>query len=194
MPVGVYIRTKEHNEAISRAKKGHRLSRATKDKIGDANRRQVYFSCEYCGNQSSDRPSHYKRKKRHFCSTKCYSLFRKEKLSIYEQPAYKGIFQGDKQVYHRRYVKRAPECISHLKARRYARERNAEGSHTLEEWQILKIKFNYKCAICGGKKPLTKDHIVPLSKGGTDHIQNIQPLCRNCNSRKWMKMTSVRGE
>ena len=86
-------------------------------------------------------------------------------------------------MYHRRYVKKNPENISHLKARRYARERNAEGNHTLQEWNSLKEKFNYKCANCRKEKPLTKDHIKPLSKGGTGHIENIQPLCRNCNSK-----------
>ena len=94
---------------------------------------------------------------------------------------------SNKQVYHRRYVKKNPENISHLKARRYARERNAEGNHTLQEWNSLKEKFNYKCANCRKEKPLTKDHIKPLSKGGTDYIENIQPLCRNCNSKKHNK-------
>jgi hypothetical protein len=44
--------------------------------------------------------------------------------------------------------------MAHLKARRYARERGAKGSHTLAEWKELKLKHNFLCAICeelGGK-------------------------------------------
>jgi 5-methylcytosine-specific restriction endonuclease McrA len=169
---------------------GHKHSEETKKKIGDANRNQIYFNCEYCGKQSSDKPSHYKLKKRHFCSMKCYSKFRKELLPFYEQHAYKGIRkEGEtKQIYHRNYCKNNPENISHLKARRYARERKAEGSHTLQQWKDLKEKHGNKCVSCGLKKTLTKDHIVPLSKGGTDYIENIQPLCKNCNSKKHNKI------
>ncbi len=52
---------------------------------------RIKFNCENCGKESSDRPSHYARKKRHFCSISCYSEFRKTKLQIEEQHAYKGI-------------------------------------------------------------------------------------------------------
>ena len=83
------------------------------------------------------------------------------------------------------WKKKNPERMAHLKARRYARERNAEGSHTFEEWRALKEKHNQCCVGCGAEKRLTKDHIVPLSEGGTDYITNIQPMCRSCNSRKW---------
>lgn len=37
-----------------------------------------------------------------------------------------------------------------------------------------------------GKKLIlmTKDHIIPRSKGGTDHLDNLQTLCTKCNNKK----------
>lgn len=162
-------------------------SEETKIKIGLANRGVwIKFNCDYCGKEAEEKQSRYKKYKRHFCKRSCYSKFRKENLPMNEQHAYKGVRKigEDKQVYHRNYVKRHPERIAHLKARYYARKKNAEGSHSFQEWEDLKIKYNNKCAICNELKPLTKDHIQPLSKGGSDFITNIQPLCKSCNSKK----------
>ena len=165
---------------------GHEVSLETRLKIGEANSSHLFAVCDYCGVQFPAKPSHYIRKKRHFCSQQCYSLFRKGRMPFYEQSAYRGVRKPteSKQIYHRNYCARHKENIAHLKARRYAVEHGAKGSHTKVEWDVLKILFRQRCAICDKKRPLTKDHIIPLSEGGFDDIGNIQPLCRNCNSRK----------
>ena len=84
-------------------------SEETKRKIGLANKGVwIKFNCDNCGKENEEKQSHYKKKKRHFCNMNCYSQFRKEKLPLIEQHAYKGVRkEGEsKQVYYRNYVKR----------------------------------------------------------------------------------------
>lgn len=165
-------------------------SEETKLKISKALSKKIKFNCDMCGIESSDKPSSFARKKNHFCSMACYSDYRKEKMHFTEQNSYKGVRKRgqSKQVYHRNYCKSNPSLISHLKSRRYAREKGCEGSHTLAEWEELKESYGNICAGCSKDLPLTKDHIIPLSKGGSDYIENIQPLCKSCNSRKGNKI------
>ena len=71
-----------------------------------------------------------------------------------------------------------------LDIKRRALEKNAKGSFTKKQWEDKCKEYDYKCANCGKEKKLTVDHIIPLSKGGTNYISNIQPLCLSCNSAK----------
>lgn len=42
----------------------------------------------------------------------------------------------------------------------------------------------YSCNRCGATDRLAIDHIHPVSKGGTNDIENLQILCHACNSQK----------
>lgn len=41
-----------------------------------------------------------------------------------------------------------------------------------------------KCAVCGSSEKLEYDHIIPVSKGGSNTARNIQLLCEKCNRQK----------
>lgn len=68
--------------------------------------------------------------------------------------------------------------------RRRARIAGASGSHTTVEWNEKVVLFGGRCAYCGEARPLTRDHRIPLTRGGTNDITNIVPACGLCNSGK----------
>lgn len=74
--------------------------------------------------------------------------------------------------------------------RRYALKLGAKGSHTLEEYLKVIADYEWKCAYCGKtltRSMVTKDHVVPLSRGGSDDISNIVTACFPCNLSKGAK-------
>lgn len=47
--------------------------------------------------------------------------------------------------------------------------------------KVKGVELGNECLICGSKENLEIHHIVPISKGGTNEIENLAILCRKCN-------------
>lgn len=116
------------------------------------------------------------------CKEKSHQKYRRQNKSLYVKAS-------------RKYQKANPEVGRYHTKLRKARKRGAEGLYTLQDWLNLKNKYNFSCLKCGQQEPnikLTVDHIIPLSRGGTNYITNIQPLCNICNSSKGTKTIDFR--
>jgi len=84
--------------------------------------------------------------------------------------------------------------ISRQKLLNGGSEKNARKTIPLHiRWAVLK-KNNYACVKCGQSPAknndveLEVDHILPVAKGGTNDIENLQTLCWECNQGKKDKM------
>lgn len=55
------------------------------------------------------------------------------------------------------------------------------------KWKIWE-RDNFECKICLSKENLSIDHITPESLGGTLDENNLQTLCKKCNSKKSNKI------
>lgn len=169
MPIGVYPRTEYHRQRISDSLLGKRKNRT----------QPAWNKGLKIGRLSAET---------------------RQRMSIArtgaKNPSWRGGVSQDKQHLresYRKWVENNRDRRLLTTNRRRVRKMNNGGSHTLEEWQNLKAQYHFTCACCRKSEPeirLTRDHIVPLSKGGTDDIENIQPLCKPCNSRKYNKIIS----
>jgi hypothetical protein len=83
-----------------------------------------------------------------------------------------GLYSGDHS-----------NVIQENKGRSYSRERVPSYIQTIV-WE----RDNGQCVKCGSAKNLHYDHIIPVSKGGSNSVENVQILCQRCNLRKSNKI------
>jgi 5-methylcytosine-specific restriction endonuclease McrA len=65
---------------------------------------------------------------------------------------------------------------------------------------FLFARDEYTCQYCGrhkselkGRQFLTRDHVLPVSRGGTNHWDNVVTSCSPCNNRKGGRLPREAG-
>ena len=153
-----------------------------------ASHKAVYVSriCKHCNIEFQIREKRVLNNKGVYCSKECYS---KDMYKLYKK---------SKKDINRDYRNTHKELTTIWKHKRRALKSDFGGFFTKEEWITVKKSFNNCCAICKKSEPFIKlsvDHIIPITKWKEwsnenkitykwNDIQNIQPLCISCNSRK----------
>lgn len=67
------------------------------------------------------------------------------------------------------------------------------GRPSWSEWAVIRTRVfkrdDFTCAYCGKRGGnLECDHIVPVSRGGTNHDENLTTACFKCNRSKRNKL------
>lgn len=126
--------------------------------------------------------------------TYAFEHWREEKsLDEYEQSLYKilnGKYADDeiKEKIKAEFVwieAKRQQSAEKIAKKAYSQRRRSQFANNYDQLMLSLIhRDGYKCAVCGAIEDLSIDHIIPLSKGGSDEIDNLRILCRTHNSAK----------
>lgn len=76
---------------------------------------------------------------------------------------------AERYAYNNR-LRRAREALAKLR-----------GRHNVAEWEAIVAETGGICVRCGTKPGrIHRGHIVPICQGGSDAIDNLQPVCHHC--------------
>jgi 5-methylcytosine-specific restriction endonuclease McrA len=99
-------------------------------------------------------------------------------------PKYYAAHKDEMRAYSAMWRKNNKALVCHYSWRRYHRVR---GAGPLPSDRLLAIRYadqGGRCAYCRQEKPLELEHLFPVSKGGTNSLDNILYACRSCNASK----------
>lgn len=168
----------------------------TEGKFSRRNKQQLK-RCSICSQSKPRTAFHYSNKQKGWIKGECKDCrtakWNKDNphTNRHWTPEYRHERQkaNARKSYHRRATRNI-EYFRLLNNQRRARLKGAKGSHTIIQWQQRIDYFNWQCAYCKiplTVKTVTKDHKIPLVKGGSNWPANLVPACHRCNSGKGAK-------
>lgn len=160
---------------------------------GEGLRNKITKKCIVC-DVSFETYDNKWRKDAKFCSKSCEFQYKRGENHPNWLKDREGIKMREKERQKKYVVNNRERIRERLRASKLKR-REVEGFHSFQDWITLLKEYENRCFYCNdkmtkyvGPKQRTRDHIIPLAKGGTDDIDNIVPACRSCNSSKGIKL------
>lgn len=168
----------EHKEEIRERNKAYRTANA--EKIKAKKREQWQANKEQI---SADRKTKYHENREAMrARANEYNSKNREKARVYRIKNQDKL-RARQQAWYLANPHKGTEYVN----RRRALKENAEGAHTAEDRAAIFARDGGVCRVCGSARRLALDHIVPLARGGGNGPENLQTLCRSCNSSKGAK-------
>lgn len=171
-----------------------------KCKHGEASERYANGACKTCALEratkwAKENPSRVRATQRRFYSLnrekrKAYEELNKQSL-LEKKRVYRELHKDHILLSNRTYKKNNKDIVNACNASRRGKLRGAVGRFSFNEISAMLLSQHNKCRICG--EDLIRyhvDHIVPVSRGGSNEISNIQILCAPCNLKKGRKLPS----
>ncbi len=119
----------------------------------------------------------------------------KEAKRAYDKKRYEEQTREKTVLRSRQWRKDNPEKHRICNMRHRARKANASGTCSTKQLEWRVEMFGGKCWVPGcGKLYEAIDHVIPLSRGGSNWPANLRPICHSHNSQKrdrhWRELCS----
>jgi 5-methylcytosine-specific restriction endonuclease McrA len=154
--------------------------------------------CDPCKNAHREYLQHYSLKNKENMLIKRRILYAKNaENNRNKRKEYYALNSEKEKSYQRKHKKENPHLKRESERRRRANRFN-NGFEYYKESEVLSL-YGYVCHICntdidlaaprlsgarGWEAGLHIDHLVPLSKGGSDTLDNVRPAHGSCNVKK----------
>lgn len=193
-PDGLVSRCKACAKALVRAWEVANVDRANarKQRWADENRGKVrQAGAKYRTNNAEREQESRKRYRGSPQGRQTRAAYRKakaEELRAYYRQYYEANKERWKAIQAKSRAKHK-DRIRAASARRRARERQATGAYTRYDVRIIHLSQGARCYYCDAdiNTGYHVDHLMPLSRGGTNWPENLACCCATCNLRKGNK-------
>lgn len=170
---------REHNR-LNRERHGDAIRAQQKEYYWRNRQRRVAYNRDwYHKNKDARREAERQRLREHYRANRDAYRERHRKAYLANREAF---LESSRRYYKRVYAEDPEKARGRVRAYR-ARKLGAPGEASPSAVRARWDYYGGRCWMCG-EVATSIDHVIPLSRGGSDWPANLRPACGSCNSRK----------